>query len=31
MDLPHYHGMSSDATAVTGGAPDAGIKEVTGA
>ena len=31
MDLPHYHGMSSDAQAVTGGAPDAGIKEVTGA
>ena len=31
MDLPHYHGMSSDSAAVTGGAPDAGIKEVTGA
>jgi NADH-quinone oxidoreductase subunit H len=31
MDLPHYHGMASDAPAVTAAAPDAGIKEVTGA
>jgi NADH-quinone oxidoreductase subunit H len=31
MDLPHYHGMASDADAVTAAAPDAGIKEVTGA
>ncbi len=31
MDLPHYHGMSSGAPGLTGAAPDAGIKEVTGA